>query len=109
MAKWLWSYHKGCRRQAITNIILGLLQITLSLAGVEVLKNLTDTATGSDKGPLWDYAILLAALLVAEILTGIGASWARGILGVRSQNNMQKQFFTKILNSRWAGNEKFHS
>ena len=109
MAKWLWSYHKGCRRQAITNIILGLLQITLSLAGVEVLKNLTDTATGSDKGPLWNYAILLAVLLVAEILTGIGASWARGILGVRSQNNMQKQFFTKILNSRWAGNEKFHS
>lgn len=59
-------------------------------------KNLTDTATGSDKGPLWNYAILLAILLVAEILTGIGASWARGILGVRSQNNMQKQFSRKF-------------
>lgn len=109
MAKWLWSYHKGCRKQALTNIVLGLLQIALSLTGVEVLKNLTDTATSPDKGPLWNYVILLAILLIAEIITGLSISWTRGILGVRSQNNMQRLFFTKILNSKWAGNEKFHS
>jgi ABC-type bacteriocin/lantibiotic exporter with double-glycine peptidase domain len=109
IAKWLWAHHIGCRTQAIANIAIGVSQVCLGLAGVETLRRLTDIATGSRQGDLLAMAGVFACIMLAELLLHIASTWISATLGVRSQNDMQKSFFKRILNGKWRGIERFHS
>ena len=50
IVRWMWAHHRRCRLQAIINVVVGLLQVALGLTGVEMLRRLTDIATGSREG-----------------------------------------------------------
>ncbi|MBO4565546.1 MAG: ABC transporter ATP-binding protein, partial [Bacteroidaceae bacterium] len=107
--RWLWSHHKGCRTQAITNVVVGLLQVGLGLWGVEQLRQLTDVATGKQEGHLLWMVALYVVIMLAEFLCHISRTWLAAVLGVRTQNMMQRQFFERILKGKWSGIERFHS
>lgn len=107
--RWLWSHHKGCRTQAITNVVVGLLQVGLGLWGVEQLRQLTDVATGKQEGHLLWMVALYVVIMLAEFLSHISRTWLAAVLGVRTQNMMQRQFFERILKGKWSGIERFHS
>ena len=107
--RWLWSHHKGCRTQAVTNVIVGLLQVGLGLWGVEQLRQLTDVATGKQEGNLLWMVALYVVIMFSEFLCHISRTWLAAVLGVRTQNMMQRQFFTRILKGKWSGIERFHS
>lgn len=106
---WLWRHHKGCRRQAILNMVVGLIQVTAGLVGVECLRRLTDIATGKDEGDLLLMALAYVSLIVTEFLCNISHTWIAAVLGVKTQNIMQQAFFARLLNGRWNGIERFHS
>lgn len=106
---WLWRHHKGCRRQAILNMIVGLIQVTAGLVGVEFLRRLTDIATGKAEGTLLVMALIYVGLIVIEFLCNIFHTWIAAVLGVKTQNNMQQAFFSRLLNGKWNGIERFHS
>lgn len=107
--RWLWSHHKGCRVQAVTNVVVGLLLVGLGLAGVETLRRLTDIATGALEGDILAMAGLFASILVMELLLHIASTWVAAVLGVKTQNLMQQKFFARLLNGKWSGVERFHS
>lgn len=107
--RWLWSHHKGCRVQAVTNVVVGLLLVGLGLAGVETLRRLTDIATGAREGDILAMAGLFASILVMELLLHIASTWVAAVLGVKTQNLMQQKFFARLLNGKWNGVERFHS
>ena len=107
--RWLWSHHKGCRVQAVTNVVVGLLLVGLGLAGVETLRRLTDIATGVREGDILAMAGLFASILVMELLLHIASTWVAAVLGVKTQNLMQQKFFARLLNGKWSGVERFHS
>ena len=107
--RWLWSHHKGCRVQAVTNVVVGLLFVGLGLAGVETLRRLTDIATGAREGDILAMAGLFASILVMELLLHIASTWVAAVLGVKTQNLMQQKFFARLLNGKWSGVERFHS
>lgn len=109
IAVWLWLHHKECRVQASVNVVAGLMQVGVGLLGVEMLRRLTDIATGARSGSLMAAAAVFATVLVFEQFLGIVTSWVHASLGVRAQNNMQKKFFVRLLNGRWSGVERFHS
>ena len=109
LVKWLWKHHKGCRLQATVNVVIGLLQVGLGLLGVDLIKRLTDVATKNQEGNLVTLAIVLAAVLLAELLLNITKTWVRAVLGVRTQNIMQQYFFSRLLHGEWSGVEKMHS
>ena len=106
---WLWTHHRRCRLQAIINVVVGLLQVALGLVGVEMLRRLTDIATGSREGSLVIFASLFGGVMVAELLLNILMTWVRAVLGVKTQNLMQQEFFARLLKGRWHGVERFHS
>lgn len=106
---WLWHHHKGCRVQAVVNMLCGLALVALGLCGVEAIRLLTDIATGARAGSLTLTAIALAVILLAELGLHVLSTWVQAILGVRSQNRLQQFFFDRILRGRWQGVEKFHS
>ena len=107
--RWFWSHHKGCRVQAVTNVVVGLLLVGLGLAGVETLRRLTDIATGAREGDILAMAGLFASILVMELLLHIASTWVAAVLGVKTQNLMQQKFFARLLNGKWSGVERFHS
>lgn len=107
--RWLWSHHKGCRVQAVANVVVGLLLVGLGLAGVETLRRLTDIATGAREGDILAMAGLFASILVMELLLHIASTWVAAVLGVKTQNLMQQKFFARLLNGKWSGVERFHS
>ena len=107
--RWLWNHHKGCRTQAIANVVVGLLQVGLGLLGVEQLRQLTDVATGHREGHLLWMVVFYVGIMLAEFLCNISRTWLAAVLGVRTQNMMQRQFFEHILKGKWSGIERFHS
>lgn len=109
LVQWLWAHHKGCRLQAIINVVVGLLQVGLGLAGVEILRRVTDIATGTLSGSLVLAAVLLGSVMLAEMLLNVLVTWIRAVLGVRSQNMMQQAFFARLLKGQWNGVERYHS
>ena len=106
---WLWANHKGCRTQAIANVIIGISLVCLGLAGVETLRRLVDIATGARQGNLFLLIGIFAGIMIAELLLYIASTWISATLGVRSQNKMQRTFFERILNGKWSGIGRFHS
>lgn len=109
IVKWLWSHHKGCRIQTITNMVVGLALVIIGLVCVELVKRLTDVAVGSEEGNLWLLAGVLASMYVLELLLHIVQTWISAVLGVKSQNVLQQMFFARLLKGRWSGIERFHS
>lgn len=109
IVKWLWANHKGCRTQAIANVIIGISLVCLGLAGVETLRRLVDIATGARQGNLFLLIGIFAGIMIAELLLYITSTWISATLGVRSQNKMQRTFFERILNGKWSGIGRFHS
>ncbi len=109
LVAWLWQHHKGCRLQASVNVTVGLLQVALSLLGTEMLRRLTDIATGSRSGSLVLAACVLGGVLLGEMLLNMLLTWVRAVLGVKAQNLMQQGFFARLLQGRWTGVERLHS
>ena len=106
---WLWTHHRGCRTQAAVNVIIGVLLVATGLVNVELIRRLTDVATGSREGDLLLLAAFLVGILAAELLLHAAQTWVGAVLGVRTQNKMQQYFFARILRGKWQGIERFHS
>ena len=106
---WMWKHHKGCKAQALVNVVIGLLFVGTSLIHVEVVRQLTDVATKSRTGNLYHLALILIGLLLLDLLLHIVQTCVRALLGVKTQNRMQQYFFGRILRSKWHGIERFHS
>ncbi|MBQ4276621.1 MAG: hypothetical protein II750_00780, partial [Bacteroidaceae bacterium] len=68
IVSWLWNHHRGCRMQAIINMVVGLVQVVLSLYGVELLRQLTDIATGKREGELLATAAIYIAVMMCDFL-----------------------------------------
>ena len=109
ITSWLWRHHKGCRKQALWNMGIGLIQVGAGLYGVEVLRQLTDIATGKAEGSLIPTAILYIGIILLEFLCNVSHTWVAAVLGVKSQNDMQRSFFSRLLHGKWEGIERFHS
>ena len=108
LVAWLWKHHKGCRLQAIINVVIGLLQVALGLYGVDLLRRLTDAAT-TGTGNLTMLAVMFGLVLLFEMILNIIKTWVRAVLGVRTQNIMQQAFFSRLLHGEWRGVGKMHS
>ena len=108
LVAWLWKHHKGCRLQAIINVVIGLLQVALGLYGVDLLRRLTDAAT-TGTGNLTMLAVLFGLVLLFEMILNIIKTWVRAVLGVRTQNIIQQAFFSRLLHGEWRGVGKMHS
>lgn len=109
LSKWLWQHHRGCRLQATLNAVIGVLLVAVGLAGVDTLRVLTDIATGNRPGSLLAYSALFGILILIEITLSVSNTWISNVLGVKAQNVMQSQFFSRLLHSQWRGMERYHS
>ena len=106
---WLWRSSRGLRLQAALNAIIGVLSVTLDFAFIYATKWTIDIATNRAEGSLRVAAYVLASIMISKIMLGFARKWVGALLGVRSQNILQKRIFSHLLHSEWNGQEDRHS
>lgn len=100
----------GHRLQIMLNTVLGILLVGADLGFVWATKLAIDTATHHSHVTSLRFAFALMALLMASrILIMIFSRWIRAILGVKAQNDMRLQIFSRLLNSKWTMVRKYHT
>lgn len=107
---WFWGKVRGCRVQAVLNMVIGLLLVGADFAFIFLSKLMIDTAVGADARYDMDVlASALVVLIVLEIAIRVGRRWLSAILGVRAQNRMQETVFRRVLETVWQGRERRHT
>ena len=109
LTSWLWRSSRGLRLQAALNALIGIMSVTLDFAFIYATKWTIDIATNRAEGSLRVAAYTLAGIMLSKILLGFARKWVGALLGVRSQNILQKRLFTHLLRSEWNGQEDRHS
>ena len=106
---WMWRASKGLRLQSVLNALIGILSVILDFAFIYATKWTIDIATNRADGSLRVAAYALAAIMLSKILLGFARKWVSALLGVRSQNILQKRLFVHLLKSEWSGQEGRHT
>ena len=109
LTSWLWRSSRGLRLQAALNALIGIMSVTLDFAFIYATKWTIDIATNRAEGSLRVAAYTLAGIMLSKILLGFARKWVGALLGVRSQNILQKRLFAHLLQSEWNGQEDRHS
>lgn len=106
---WLWHSWRGNRFQALLNMLIGLLDVSISLAQVWAIKRAIDVASHNVEGDVVSAVCVMGVLVLCNFALGMSEVWIKNVLGVRAQNRMQRQMLDRILRSEWKGREGMHS
>lgn len=106
---WLWNAWRAGRLQATLNALLGLASVGVSLATVWAMQHTIDVATHAATGSLWAWVGAMGALILCDFAIGISRVWIRNILGVKAQNQMQRQMLDVLMRGQWQGRSARHS
>ena len=109
IATWLWQAWRGNRRQAILNVCAGIAGVVLSLLFVNTMQRSIDIASGAEEGSLYLWVSVMAVIMFAEFGVTISRIWIKNILGIKAQNEMQRQMLDRLLRAEWKGRDRHHS
>ncbi|MDD6843794.1 MAG: ABC transporter ATP-binding protein [Prevotellaceae bacterium] len=109
IATWLWQAWCGNRRQAILNVCAGIAGVVLSLLFVNTMQRSIDIASGAEEGSLYLWVSAMAVIMFAEFGVNISRIWIKNILGIKAQNEMQRQMLDRLLRAEWKGRDRHHS
>lgn len=107
--RWLWNTSSGFRADIVLVGIVSVVSVAVSMLHVWVSKHLVDIATGSSDGRLLPYIVFLALCALGQILFGVIISHLETRTDVGIRNSVRHRYFTKIMESRWAGKEALHT
>lgn len=108
--KWIWRTSAGLRLQASANALLRCISVALDFAFIWATKQAIDIAVGkSPAGTLRQAAILLVAIILAQLAVGLTTKWMRALLGVKALNHSQQRLFRRLLDSVWQPGSDRHS
>ena len=107
--RWFGRILWQVRLQSFINMMSGVVRVGLDFTFIWATKRAIDIATGTTQGQLTHAAVLLIAIMVAQMALGYLGRWIAALLGVEAQNRMQRHFFEHLLRSEWHGREARHS
>ncbi len=100
---------KGFRNRIAMIVLIGLGEVSFSLAFVWYSKIIIDTATGEQSGNLLYYSILLVVLVVLQILFRLFDIRLRRMTEVRLGNVIRYNVFSRLLYTNWQELSSMHS
>ena len=107
--RWLWSASQHIRSRIILSSVVGVLHVCASLLFVWTCKQLVDIATRVSHGNLWHYTVLLIATVAAELFFSTWRIWLENRNDIRLKNKLRYRIFSRLMQGRWDGKERFHS
>ncbi len=109
MILWLWHNSEGTRRQAVTNICIGLLDVVCQLLWVLACKHAIDIATGTKEGSLTTTGIIIASLMLVQIASRAASRWIHSVTGNKVRNRMRRAVFARLLRCDWMHLQRHHT
>ncbi|MBQ8059227.1 MAG: ABC transporter ATP-binding protein [Prevotella sp.] len=109
LLRWLWRSTSYNRLQALLNVIIGLLDVAVSLAQIWAVKHAIDVASHNVEGSVIRAVGVIAMLILCNFILSISSVWVRNVLGIKAQNRMQQMMLERILRSEWRGRGAMHS
>ena len=109
LLRWLWRSTSYNRQQALLNVIIGLLDVAVSLAQIWAVKHAIDVASHNVEGSVIMSVGVIALLILCNFILSISSVWVRNVLGIKAQNRMQQMMLERILRSEWRGRGAMHS
>lgn len=109
ICRWLWAIARGNRLQTTLNAIIGVLQVTVSLLSVYVMRYTIDIASHAIEGNLMLALGCMGLIILFEFALSISSIWVRNILGIKAQNRMQEVMLERVLRSEWQSKSMRHS
>ena len=109
LLRWLWRSTSYNRLQALLNVIIGLLDVAVSLAQIWAVKHAIDVASHNVEGSVIRVVAVIALLILCNFILSISSVWVRNVLGIKAQNRMQQMMLERILRSEWRGRGAMHS
>lgn len=109
LLRWLWRSTSYNRLQALLNVIIGLLDVAVSLAQIWAVKHAIDVASHNVEGSVITSVGVIALLILCNFILSISSVWVRNVLGIKAQNRMQQMMLERILRSEWRGRGAMHS
>ncbi len=109
LLRWLWRSTSYNRQQALLNVIIGLLDVAVSLAQIWAVKHAIDVASHNVEGSVIMSVGIIALLILCNFILSISSVWVRNVLGIKAQNRMQQMMLERILRSEWRGRGAMHS
>lgn len=100
---------KGYRGGIILSCAIGIMAVMLSLAFIYYSKHVIDVATGAASGSIASALIILAVTIIFQLLVGAAATWVGTRLNVSMGNALRRGVFSRLMSSRWAELERFHT
>lgn len=107
--RYLFRLSSGFLLPMLPVLLLGVIEVALSLASVALSKQVVDVATGAVPGILWQTICLLAGLILFTIVIRSLLSWRTVRVHVLVQKRLTAHFFSRILRADWLKTQRFHS
>ena len=96
-------------RQVIGLLLLGTVDVVLSLAVIAVSKQVIDVATGVSGGYLWHSIAVLGGLFAISIVIRNGYARMTAGMQLTLLNRLTGRFLDSVLRSQWLGISRYHS
>lgn len=107
--KWLWRASEGLRLRIISQAVVGVIHVAVSLFYVWVCKQLVDIATGRTEGNMIIFIVIMASCILTQILLSTYVSRMEVECEIDMKIRLRHRLFSHIMDSRWLAGGRMHS
>jgi len=107
--RFLLSISKGHRKTLSAIVLIGILNVGVSLAFVWALKIIIDVATGDMQGSLLHFSIALVLLTLFRVFLNVLEVRFSNITEVKVGNAVRQKVFSDLLYTKWMEINALHS
>ena len=107
--KWLWRASEGLRLRVISQAVVGVVHVAVSLFYVWVCKQLVDIATGRTDGNMIIFIVIMASCILTQILLSTYVSRMEVECEIDMKIRLRHRLFSHIMDSRWLAGGRMHS
>ena len=107
--KWLWRASEGLRLRIISQAVVGVIHVAVSLFYVWVCKQLVDIATGRTDGNMIIFIVIMACCILTQILLSTYVSRVEVECEIDMKIRLRHRLFSHVMDSRWLAGGRMHS
>lgn len=107
--RWLWNQTRCFRLVMVTNSVVGIVRVGVSLSMVWACKQLVDAATHEKEELLGDYLVVLVICLVAQLVLAVVYGWLESRMEIGMRNRLGLNLFGKLMRSKLDERDSMHS
>lgn len=106
---WVARATKNVRWSILTEALIGLIRVGISLLFVYVCKELIDIATKVSDSSLFTYSIALFAIILMQIILSALNTRVRSSANANLTNHLRNRLFASLMYSRYNGRKSRHT